>query len=283
MRIAVAQLCSTPDPAANLVLMRGCLADAAGADLVVFPEATAACFARRSVEAAEPLDGPFATGVRALAAEFSTTIAVGLFTPAPDGSAPTSMAGPETAAASARCRNTLYVTGSGVEAAYDKLHLFDAFGFAESSHVAPGGQPVTVEVGGVRVGLAICYDLRFPELFKHYARAGADVVIVPASWQDGPGKVDQWRLLARARALDSTCYVIAAGQAEPAASGRPGGTGPLGVGHSMAVAPDGVVLHEAGDAPEVFVVDLDPDAVARVRQMLPVLANSRFESGLRAD
>lgn len=268
MRIAVAQLCSTPDPAENLALMRGCLPAAASADLVVFPEATMACFARRSVEVAEPLDGPFATGVRALSTEFSTTIAVGLFTP---GSPAT------------RCRNTLYVTGSGVEAAYDKLHLFDAFGFAESDHIAPGDQAVTVEVGGVRVGLAICYDLRFPELFKHYARAGADVVIVPASWQDGPGKVDQWRLLARARALDATCYVIAAGQAEPAASGRPGGRGPLGVGHSLAVGPDGCVLHEAGDAPEVFVVDVDPDAVARARATLPVLANSRFASSLRAD
>ena len=138
-------------------------------------------------------------------------------------------------------------------------------------------------LGGIQIGLAICYDLRFPELFKHYARAGADVVIVPASWQDGPGKVDQWRLLARARALDATCYVIAAGQAEPAASGRPGGKGPLGVGHSLAVGPDGTVLHEAGDAPEVFVVDIDPDAVARARATLPVLANSRFASSLRAD
>jgi len=259
MRVAVVQLSSSTVPVENLALMRAALADAAGADLVVFPEATMASFAARSAEVAEPLDGPFADGVRALASEFGTTIAVGMFTPADAG----------------RCRNTLFVTGAAGEWHYDKLHLFDAFGFAESDHVSPGEATVIIEVGGVRVGLAICYDVRFPALFTHYARAGAQAVIVPASWADGPGKVDQWRLLARARALDSTSYVIACGQAEPTASGRPRGTGPLGVGHSLAVAPDGTVLHEAGDAPETFVVDVDPDAVARVRAALPVLANAR--------
>ncbi len=265
MRIAVAQICSSPDPVENLALIRSVLPDAAGADLVVFPEATMASFAARSVEVAEPLDGPFARGVRALASEFGVTLAVGMFTPGQGR----------------RCRNTLLVTGSAGEAAYDKLHLFDAFGFAESDHIEPGDRPVTVDVAGVTVGLAICYDLRFPELFKEYARAGASVVVVPASWQGGPGKVDQWRTLARARALDSTCFVVACGQAEPAASGRPGGAGPLGVGHSLAVAPDGTVLHEAGPGPETFVVEIEVDAVAEVRGRLPVLANSRFESRLR--
>lgn len=265
MRIAVAQICSSTVPAENLQLMRSALPDAAGADLVVFPEATMASFATRSADVAEPLDGSFARGVRALASEFGVSIAVGLFTP---GHGPL-------------CRNTLLVTGPGGEAAYDKLHLFDAFGFAESDHIEPGDRPVTVPVAGVTVGLAICYDVRFPELFKEYARGGASVVLVPASWQGGPGKVDQWRTLARARALDSTCFVVACGQAEPAASGRAGGTGPLGVGHSLAVAPDGTVLHEAGAGPETFTVDIEPEVVARVRGRLPVLANSRYESRLR--
>ncbi|NLI86246.1 MAG: carbon-nitrogen hydrolase family protein [Propionibacterium sp.] len=269
MRIAVAQICSSTDPGENLELIRSALPDADGADLVVFPEATMASFARRSAEVAEPLDGPFADGVRAVAAQFGTTIAVGMFTPR------------SAVGAHGRCRNTLLVTGPGGEAAYHKLHLFDAFGFAESEHIEPGDRPVAVVVAGVTVGLAICYDVRFPELFKEYARAGAAVVLVPASWQGGPGKVDQWRTLVRARALDATSFVVACGQAEPAASGRPGGPGPLGVGHSLVVAPDGVVLHEAGAGPETFVVDLDPDAVAEVRRKLPVLANSRFVSRLR--
>lgn len=268
MRIAVAQLCSTTVPAENLALVRSSLEhlrDAEGAvDLVVFPEATMASFATRSADVAEPLDGEFARALDALAAEFGTTLAVGLFTPS----------------TGQRCRNTLYITGPGGRASYDKLHLFDAFGFRESEHIEPGERPVVVEIAGVSVGLAICYDIRFPELFKTYARAGASVVIVPASWQSGDGKVDQWRLLARARALDSTLYIVACGQAEPAASGREGGAGPLGVGHSLAVAPDGRVLHEAGEAPETFVVEFDPDAVGAVREKLPVLANSRFAVSL---
>lgn len=264
MKIAAVQLCSTTDPRANLDLMRAALPDAAGADLVVFPEATMASFATRSAAVAEPLDGPFAEGVRALAAEFGTTIAVGLFTPAADG----------------RCRNTLLVTGPDGDARYDKLHLFDAFGFQESEHIEAGEAPVLAEVGGVRIGLAICYDVRFPALFTQYADAGADVVLVPASWQAGPGKVDQWRLLVQARALDSTCFVVGCGQAAPEATGRDGGKGPLGVGHSMIVGPDGRVLAEAGEGPGVLVVDLDPDAVARTREALPVLTNARFRSEL---
>lgn len=264
MRIAVAQVCSSTDPAENLALIRSVLPDAAGADLVVFPEATMASFATRSVDVAEPLDGPFAGGVRALASEFGVTIAVGMFTPGQGR----------------RCRNTLLLTGPAGEAAYDKLHLFDAFGFAESDHIEPGGRPVMVEVAGVTVGLALCYDVRFPELFKSYARAGASVVVVPASWQGGDGKVDQWRTLLRARALDATCFVVGCGQAEPAASGRPGGDGPLGVGHSLAVGPDGATLAEAGDGPAVLMIDIDPDAAARVRRRLPVLDNSRFECRL---
>lgn len=264
MRIAVAQICSSTDPEANLALMRSVLPDAAGADLVVFPEATMASFARRSAEVAEPLDGHFATAVDALAHEFGVPIAVGMFTPG----------------AGARCRNTLLVTGPGVAASYDKLHLFDAFGFAESDHIEPGDAPVTLDLGGVRVGLAICYDIRFPELFKHYARAGASVVIVPASWQSGPGKVDQWRTLARARALDSTCFVVACGQAAPEASGLPVARGPLGVGHSVVAGPDGAILAEAGPGPEVLVVDVDPVRAEEVRDALPVLVNSRFASTL---
>ena len=92
-----------------------------------------------------------------------------------------------------KVRNTLLVTGPGVEASYDKIHLFDAFGFAESDTVDAGTGPVTFELGGVTFGLATCYDVRFPALFTANADRGADVNIVCASWGSGPGKADQWK------------------------------------------------------------------------------------------
>ncbi|MDT7686554.1 MAG: deaminated glutathione amidase, partial [Pseudonocardiales bacterium] len=152
MRIALAQIVSTPDPGHNLGLVEEQIraAAASGARLVVFPEATMCCFGVSLAPVAEPLDGPWASRVRELAADAGLTVVAGMFTPADDG----------------RVRNTLLATGGGVEAAYDKIHLFDAFGFAESDTVAPGTEPVTVDVDGLTVGLTTCYDLRFPGLFQ---------------------------------------------------------------------------------------------------------------------
>lgn len=268
MRIAVAQIVSGVDPAPNLDLVRTFAARAkdAGADLVVFPEATMASFATRSADAAEPLDGPWASAVAAIAREAGITIVAGMFTPA------------RSRGERARARNTLIVAdASGVVAHYDKMHLFDAWGFEESRHIEAGDRPVTFETGGITVGFAVCYEVRFPELFKYLAHAGAQVVIVAASWMRGDGKAGQWRALNRARALDTTCYIVAAGQGDPATVGllsKP--DAPTGVGHSVVVSPLGEILAEAGDAPELLVVDIDPDAVADARRRLPVLATSRF-------
>ncbi|SEQ69077.1 carbon-nitrogen hydrolase family protein [Microlunatus flavus] len=264
LRVALAQVTTGADPQDNLRLVAEQTARAAeaGARLVVFPEATMRAFGLPLLPVAEPLDGPWADGVRAVAARHGVVVVAGMFTPSPDG----------------RVVNTLLVTGPGVEAGYDKIHLYDAFGFAESATVAPGDQPVVVEVDGVGIGLATCYDLRFPDLFTTLADRGARVVCLPSSWGAGPGKVDQWRVLARARALDSTCFLVAAGQAEPSAAGvdlTGRADAPTGVGHSLAVGPDGTVLAELGDAPDLLVVDLDLEAVDRVRAVLPVLANRR--------
>ena len=147
-------------------------------------------------------------------------------------------------------RNTLLATGPGVETSYDKVHLFDAFGFLESDTVDPGTEPVTFDAGGLTFGLATCYDIRFPALFTANAERGADANIVCASWASGPGKVDQWQLLARARALDSTTYVLACGQGDPVTQGVPAKAGaPTGVGHSAVVSPFGDVLDELDGAP----------------------------------
>jgi len=264
LRVAQAQVTTGPDLDANLRLVaeRTAAAAAAGARLVVFPEATMRAFGLPLAEVAQPLDGPWADGVRAVAAHRGVVVVAGMFTPTADG----------------RVTNTLLATGPGVEAAYAKIHLYDAFGFTESATVAPGEDAVVVEVDGVGVGLATCYDVRFPGLFTTLADRGAAVVCLPASWGAGPGKVEQWQLLTRARALDCTCFVLATGQADPAAAGvdlTGRESAPTGVGHSCAVGPDGTVLAGLGAAPDLLVTDLDLDAVARVRAVLPVLANRR--------
>jgi predicted amidohydrolase len=262
VRIALAQVVSTPDPAHNLGLIEDGTrrAAAAGARVVVFPEAAMCCFGVPLGPVAEPLDGPWAGRVRAIADAAGVTIVAGMFTPAEDG----------------RVHNTLLATGGGVEAAYDKIHLFDAFGFAESRTVAPGSKPVSIVVDEVTVGLATCYDLRFPGLFQELAGNGATVVLVPASWGAGSGKREQWDLLVRARALDSTAFVLACDQADPTTVGRDAGSAPTGIGASLAVGPLGVVLDQLGAEPGLLLVDLALDEVEQARRAVPVLANRRF-------
>jgi deaminated glutathione amidase len=262
MRIAVAQIISGADTAANLELVWDYAAQAsnAGARLVVFPEATMRAFGHSLKDIAEPLDGPWASEVRRIAKDLDITIVAGMFTPGKDG----------------RVRNTLLVTGPGVEASYDKVHLFDAFGFTESKTVDAGEGPVTFELDGTLFGLATCYDVRFPGLFTANANAGAQVNIVCASWGAGEGKAEQWDLLVRARALDSTTFVVACGQGDPETIGAgPAGTAPTGVGHSAVVTPLGKPVVALGGKPELAVVDIDPATVDDVRAKLPVLANAR--------
>lgn len=269
MRIALMQVITGRDVAANLDLVRDGArrAAAAGAELVVFPEATMRAFGNSLGDIAEPVDGPFSTAVQEVARDLGVTIALGMFTPGEAG----------------RVRNTLLVVGpDGVVATYDKVHLFDAFGFAESDTVTPGDAPVVCRVAGAPVGLAVCYDVRFPNLFVRLAELGARMIILPASWGAGTtdeqraAKLDQWRLLTRARALDSTCFVLAVGQGDPATVGRAPSSAPTGIGHSMAVGPDGRVLCELGGEEDFRVVDIDPDAVGDVRAAIPVLKNRRI-------
>jgi deaminated glutathione amidase len=260
VRIALAQLNSSDDPAANLDLVAGEITRAAerGARLLVLPEATMCRFGVPLGPVAEPVDGPWAGKLAALADAAGITVVAGAFSPGTGG----------------RVRNTLLVRGAGVHADYDKIHLYDAFDFVESASVEPGAEPVVVDVDGVGVGFATCYDLRFPALFTALADRGAQVVVVAASWGAGPGKVEQWELLARARALDCTSFVVACGQADPGELTE-GSSAPLGVGHSRVVGPFGDVVAELGAERGHLVVDLDLDRVARARAALPVLVNRR--------
>jgi deaminated glutathione amidase len=263
LRVALAQILSGSDPEENLDLVATQTAAAAAqhAQLVIFPEATMRRFGVPLGEIAEPTDGPWAQQLRKIAEHHQLVVVAGMFTPSGDG----------------RVKNTLRAVGPGVDAHYHKIHLFDAFGFRESDTVAPGGDAVMITVGGIKVGLTTCYDVRFPGLYIKLAELGAEVICVAASWGAGAGKVEQWQLLTRARALDSTTYVVAAGQADPAAAGVTlDGAAPTGVGYSAAISPSGEVLRSLGAEPGLLVVDLDLEAVQQTRTAIPVLANRRF-------
>lgn len=271
-RVAVAQVLSGSDPEENLELVATRAAEAAknGAQLLIFPEATMRRFGLSLAEVAEPVDGPWAQKLGKIAEHHQLVVVAGMFTPSEDG----------------RVRNTLRALGPGVDAYYDKIHLFDAFGFRESDTVAPGTEPVMIAVGETKVGLTTCYDVRFPGLYIRLAELGAQVICVAASWGAGAGKVEQWQLLTRARALDSTSYFLAAGQADPAAAGvtfeggkKPSersNAAPTGVGYSSVISPQGEVLQSLGAEPGLLMADLDLDLVEQTRAVIPVLANRRI-------
>jgi predicted amidohydrolase len=173
-----------------------------------------------------------------------------------------------------RPHNTLLVRGRA-QGEYRKVHLYDSFGYKESDRLVAGPwQPTVVDVDGWAVGLLTCYDLRFPELARALVERGAEVLVVPAAWVAGrtpeehERKQDHWRTLVRARAIENTTYVVAAGQPEPRYTGR-----------SLVVAPDGDVVAEAGPDAEVLLATLERGRLERARETNPSLANRRHPIG----
>lgn len=264
MRIALAQILSGTDPAANLEMVARHTRQAAeaGASLVLFPEATMCRFGVPLAPVAEPLDGRWADGLRAIAEQSGVTVVAGMFRPAD-------------ADADHRVTNTLLAVGRGVDTHYDKIHLYDAFGFSESKTVAPGREPVVITVDGdagpVTVGLTLCYDIRFPELYIALADLGAELITAHASWGSGPGKLDQWNLLARARAIDTSSVVAAVGQAYP--GDEIAAAGPTGVGGSLVASALGEVLVSAGPDPQLLIHDVDLEAARKARTTVAVMSN----------
>ncbi|MFV8395795.1 carbon-nitrogen hydrolase family protein [Corynebacterium hindlerae] len=255
MKIALIQMLSTGDKLENLARMEEKAREAAGqgAELLVFPEAAMKAFqSGRLDEAAEPLDGHFGSTLTELAKQLGVTIVAGMFTPA------------DKQGKFNRVYNTLIITNGVETKRYDKLHTFDAFGYRESDTVAPGTELVTWG----DLGFATCYDIRFPEQFKALARQGAKLIVVSASWANGDDKLRQWRLLTNARALDSTSYVVAVGQAQPE---NPKEGDPTGIGHSALISPTGKRLVEAGFDEEIVLVEVELDDVDKARAALPVL------------
>lgn len=253
LRVAACQVTAGADPRDNLRVAADAIARAAaaGARLVVLPEAMMARFGTRLADVAEPLDGPFADGLRESGARHAVTVVAGLFEPSDDG----------------RVHNTLLLTGPGGEVSYRKIHLYDAFGSRESDTVAPGSALVTASVDGVLVGLATCYDVRFADQFTALGRAGAQLVVLPASWGEGPGKAEQWDLLVRSRAMDAQAWLLACDQAWT----PPQGADPLGIGRSALVDPLGGVRGRLGHEPGELTGEIDTALVAQVRARVPIL------------
>lgn len=222
-------------------------------DLVVLPEAYARDFGPPGVALtaeAERLDGPFASEVARVAQEAGTTLVAGMF---------------EVSGEQGRPYNTLVVRGAA-EAEYRKIHLYDSFGYRESDRLTGGATtPVVVTVNGWRVGLATCYDLRFPELFRALVDAGAEAVVLPAAWLPGDRKVDHWRTLVRARAIENTVHVVAVGQ-----------PGPRYCGHSTVLGPLGDVQVELGPDEDTCDVTLSRAELFEARRTNPSLANRRM-------
>ncbi|WP_433224537.1 carbon-nitrogen hydrolase family protein [Microtetraspora malaysiensis] len=254
-RVALCQIPISHDPKTNLEAAREALAEAGDAELAVFPEATLTRFGRGVTETAEPLDGPFVTGLADAAREFRTAVIAGTFEPG-DG----------------RVRNTaVAISEEGeLKAAYRKIHLFDSFGARESDLVVAGDAPVVVELAGLRVGLITCYDVRFPELARALVDAGADTFAVIAAWGSGPMKEEHWATLVRARAIENTTWTVAVGQAP-----NPSASDGFGVGRSMLVDPLGVVRHDLGPGRAVRTVEIDQAFGAEVRATVPSLLHRR--------
>ena len=263
MRIALLQITSGADKMANLKLVREAATDAAhqGARLLIFPEATSQAFGtgRLDKQAEDIHSGDFATALQDLAQELDVVIIAGMFTPADtierDGKT------------ISRVHNTALITGAGLHEGYNKINTYDAFGYRESDTVKPGSELKIVEVDGVKVGVTICYDLRFPGLFQDLARAGAELIVAPTSWQDGEDKLEQLQVISRARALDSTSWVLMCDQARPTEERK----GPAGIGHSMVIDPTGKVQATAGYGVETIFADVDVSGLDKTREAIPVL------------
>ena len=261
MRVGLCQIPVSPDSSVNLARVRSALEEAAGrgAELAVFPEATMVRFGSDLRGAAEPLDGPFCSGLASACVATGVSLVAGVFEPAPDG----------------RVYNTAvaFSSAGALVASYRKLHLFDALGQRESDLVAPGSAPVVSELAGTRVGLEICYDIRFPELSRALAVGGASLLVVSAAWQAGLFKEEHWVTLLRARAIENTVWVAACGQVPDPDS--PPTRAPTGIGRSMLIDPLGVVRCDLGPAPGVAVVEADMSLVDSTRLAIPSLANRR--------
>ncbi|MDB5437721.1 MAG: amidohydrolase [Caulobacteraceae bacterium] len=270
MRVGLVQLRTPADQAAAFDQAAPLIRQAAqqGAQLVLTPEGSNLLQRDRGKLAGllRPVaDDPFVVSARELARELEIHLLLGSVLVIGEHGQPAN-------------RSLLIDSQGEIIAQYDKLHMFDVDlpggeSARESATYRPGERAVVADVGGIRLGLSICYDLRFAALYRALALAGAQVLTVPAAFTRQTGAA-HWQVLLRARAIETGSFVLA-----PAQGGwHPDGRGTYG--HSLAVGPWGEVLGELDhDEPGVLMVDLNPEAVARARAAIPALSNARSFSG----
>ncbi|MGM0931618.1 MAG: carbon-nitrogen hydrolase family protein [Actinomycetota bacterium] len=260
MKISVGQLNPSGEMSENLAAVRALAeeAKAGGAELIVLPEESMFTVRHVQGDLAAAVDSNWTTFVQQLsfiAAEVGIAI----------------IAGGYESSGEERPFNTLVIVNSAgrIVDTYRKLHLYDAFSYQESKRIKPGdGGLKIVQLGELNIGVLTCYDLRFPELARALASQGADLLCVPAAWFKGDHKIEHWETLLRARAIENTCWVAAAGTSSTNT-----------VGHSAILDPMGIPVAYLDDEPRgVVTVDVTRRRIDEVREFLPVLKNRRLAS-----
>jgi deaminated glutathione amidase len=266
VRVGAVQLNATEDTDRNLETADRLVRQAAalGAEVVVLPEKWSVLGTdEHMTQGAEPLDGRCISWARSTARELGIDVVAGSIVERVDGR-------------DKAANTSVHVGADGeVSAVYRKLHMFDVEVdgdiYAESAHEDPGDEVVVSELpGGVKLGMTICYDVRFPELYRMLAMRGATVVTVPAAFTLATTR-DHWEVLLRARAIENQCFVIAPNQIGAHPPGHRAG------GRSLIVDPWGLVLAQAPDAETAIVADLDFDTVQSVRKRIPALTHRRTD------
>ena len=271
MKAALLQLNASDDPAANLIQTREMAAEAAGqgAGFILTPEVTNCVSQNRAHQQAvlqhEAQDITLA-GLREAAASHGVWLSIGSLALKTDD-------------ADGRFANRSFLIdpSGGIVARYDKIHMFDVTvsdteSYRESAGYRPGTQAVVAQTSFAKLGLSICYDIRFAYLYRALAQAGAEVLLIPSAFSPVTGAA-HWEPLLRARAIETGCYVLAAAQTgeHAAKAGKPRCTH----GHTMAISPWGEVLAEIGTEPGVALVDLDRSEVAESRRRIAALSHDR--------
>jgi len=261
--VAIAQLQSNVNADENLSRAMHVIGEAAqhGAKLIVFPELFMAVHVGSNFRAdyvrgvSQTLDGPYATGLRQAARQYGIWVIAGML---------------ETAQAtqSKSYNTTLVINDQGdLQTAYHKSHLYDAFGLKESDVYAAGDElftPIATPFG--RMGLLVCYELRFPEITSYQAAHGVDFFVIPSAWVSGAMKEHHWRTLVTARAIENTAYMVTCDQ-----------VGNNYMGRSLVVDPMGTVRAEGSEEEDILYADIDLERLARVREKIPALTHRRPE------